>query len=74
MSYMKDILEALHDRACAEHNSASMNVKMMAEHPVGIGEHGDIMQEVYNHLQKMEHADSMVQFTKRMLEQYGDED
>tara|TARA_B100001063_G_C16534184_1_gene437932 strand:- start:430 stop:654 length:225 start_codon:yes stop_codon:yes gene_type:complete len=74
MSYMKDILQALHDRACAEHNNASMNVKMMAEHPVGIGEHGDIMQEVYDQLKKMEQSDSMVHFIDKMLEKTQDED
>lgn len=67
-----EILSMISAREEAEMNMAVKNIEMICDNPVGIGEHGDIVDTVHQLIKKVEKHHSLRQMAEDLIDNYED--
>ena len=65
---MKDkLIKALKSHAQGHIDKHVANVEIMLNHPVGIGEHGDVMEEIEKELEEVAKYDDIMEMVDKYL-------
>ena len=64
----EELLNTLQAHFNAEFLRARTNLNVYMSSPVGVGEHGDIVEECIKHLETMEHAKSCVDLLNEIFQ------
>ena len=75
MTYRKDALDALRNQAEADRHKALASLKIMLDHPAGIGDHstGDLHNNLNQALNQLDSADSRLDTLRRYYVELGGE-
>lgn len=61
------LLEAFKSHAQGHIDKHLANVEVLLEHPAGIGEHGDIIEEIEKELKQVAEYDDLLEMVKKYL-------
>tara|TARA_R100000388_G_C7149798_1_gene113977 strand:+ start:79 stop:324 length:246 start_codon:yes stop_codon:yes gene_type:complete len=64
----EELLNTLQAHFNAKFLRARTNLNVYMSSPVGVGEHGDIVEECVNHIETMEHAKSCVELLNEIVQ------
>ena len=64
------VLEAISEKMLAECRIHRRNIEMMCDNPVGIGDHGNIVETIMGELEKYERANSLMVLASEMIDEY----
>ena len=68
MSLRKEMLKAAYNHAISHVEKHKMNIEIYLEHPVGVGEHSDVMDAIEKELEEMakyeDHMDILDKYFK----------
>ena len=67
------IIETLHKMAVAERSQASSNLNVYLSSPVGVGEHGKVVEEIYKLVGDVATADGKVEVIEKMISKINEE-
>jgi hypothetical protein len=75
MTYRKEALDALRNQAEADRHKALASLKIMLDHPAGIGDHstGDLHNNLNQALNQLDSADSRLDTLRRYYVELGGE-
>jgi len=75
MTYRKEALDALRNQAEADRHKALASLKIMLDHPAGIGDHstGDLHNNLNQALNQLDSADSRLDALRRYYVELGGE-
>jgi len=75
MTYRKEALDALRNQAEADRHKALASLKIMLDHPAGIGDHstGDLHNNLNQALSQLDSADSRLDTLRRYYVELGGE-
>jgi len=75
MTYRKETLDALRNQAEADRHKALASLKIMLDHPAGIGDHstGDLHNNLNQALNQLDSADSRLDTLRRYYVELGGE-
>ena len=75
MTYKKEALDALRNQAEADRHKALASLKIMLDHPAGIGDHstGDLHNNLNQALNQLDSADSRLDTLRRYYVELGGE-
>ena len=73
MSDKAEMMEVIGAKMEADARIHIKNIAMICENPVGIGEHGDIVETVISELEKLEKLESLKDLTDRLHDYWSTE-
>lgn len=73
MSNKAEMMEVIGAKMEADARVHIKNIMMICDNPVGIGEHGDIVETVIGELEKLEKLESLKDLTDRLHDHWSTE-